>query len=167
MFSYLLRRLGQAVIVFFGATLLIYLAVLIYSGTLPGDPIAALSGGKPLSPAVIANLRAQYFLDQPFQVQYWHYIKGVFTLDFGKSFSGQPVSDVMRRAWPVTIDIALIALTVEAVFGVVFGVISGLKKCWASSGGSSRSPSAATSTCITCCSPDSCSALCLSRTWCG
>ncbi|MFZ2238765.1 MAG: ABC transporter permease [Gordonia amarae] len=124
MFSYLLRRLGQAVIVFFGATLLIYLAVF----TLPGDPIAALSGGKPLSPAVIANLRAQYFLDQPFQVQYWHYIKGVFTLDFGKSFSGQPVSDVMRRAWPVTIDIALIALTVEAVFGVVFGVISGLKK---------------------------------------
>ena len=124
MFSYLLRRLGQAVIVFFGATLLIYLAVF----TLPGDPIAALSGGKPLSPAVIANLRAQYLLDQPFQVQYWHYIKGVFTLDFGKSFSGQPVSDVMRRAWPVTIDIALIALTVEAVFGVVFGVISGLKK---------------------------------------
>lgn len=46
MFSYLLRRLGQAVIVFFGATLLIYLAVF----TLPGDPIAALSGGKPLSP---------------------------------------------------------------------------------------------------------------------
>lgn len=124
MFSYLLRRLGQAVIVFFGATLLIYLAVF----ALPGDPIAALSGGKPLSPAVIANLRAQYFLDQPFQVQYWHYIKGVLTLDFGKSFSGQPVIDVMRRAWPVTINIALIALAVEAVFGIVFGVISGLKK---------------------------------------
>ncbi|MDF0529594.1 ABC transporter permease [Tsukamurella sp. 8F] len=124
MLRYILRRLGQAVIVFFGATFLVYAMVFL----VPGDPIQALTGGKPVSPAVIANLRAQYHLDQPFYLQYLHYITGVFTLDFGNSFSGQPVIDVMKRAWPVTIDLALIALVVEAVFGLFFGVISGLKK---------------------------------------
>mgnify|MGYP000010436670 CR=1 FL=1 len=124
MLRYGLSRLGQVVIVFFGATFLIYALVFL----LPADPISALGGGKPMSPALIATLRAQYHLDQPFYQQYWHYISGVFRLDFGTSFSGQPVFDVMKRAFPVTVDLALIAIAVEAVFGVTFGVLAGLSK---------------------------------------
>ncbi|WP_039994061.1 ABC transporter permease [Gordonia otitidis] len=112
------------VIVFFGATFLIYAMVFL----VPADPIAALGGGKPMSPALIAQLRAQYHLDQPFYVQYFNYIGGVFHLDFGTSFSGQPVFDVMKRAFPVTVNLTLIALVVETIGGVVFGVISGLNK---------------------------------------
>lgn len=124
MTRYLLTRLGQMVIVFFGATFLIYAMVFL----VPADPIAALGGGKPMSPALIAQLRAQYHLDQPFYVQYFNYIGGVFHLDFGTSFSGQPVFDVMKRAFPVTVNLTLIALVVETIGGVVFGVISGLNK---------------------------------------
>ncbi|GAB3130436.1 ABC transporter permease [Tsukamurella serpentis] len=124
MLRYLLSRLGQMVIVFFGATLLIYAIVFL----VPADPIAALGGDRTLPPDVVEGLRAQYHLDQPFLVQYWYYIKGVFTLDFGTSFSGQPVWDVMKRAFPVTVNLALIALVVEAVLGVFFGVLAGLKK---------------------------------------
>ena len=124
MTRYLLIRLGQMVIVFFGATFLIYAMVFL----VPADPIAALGGGKPMSPALIAQLRAQYHLDQPFYVQYFNYIGGVFHLDFGTSFSGQPVFDVMKRAFPVTVNLTLIALVVETIGGVVFGVISGLNK---------------------------------------
>lgn len=124
MTRYLLNRLGQLVIVFFGATFLIYAMVFL----VPADPISALGGGKPMSPALIAELRSQYHLDQPFYLQYLNYIGGVFRLDFGTSFSGQPVFDVMKRAFPVTVNLALIALAVEAVFGIVFGVISGLNK---------------------------------------
>src|SRR5690349_17503897 len=124
MLRYGLSRVGQLVIVFFGATFLIYALVFL----LPADPISALGGGKPMSPALIATLRAQYHLDQPFYLQYWHYISGVFRLDFGTSFSGQLVFDVMKRAFPVTVDLALIALAVEAVFGVTFGVLAGLNK---------------------------------------
>ncbi|OBA34469.1 ABC transporter permease [Gordonia sp. 852002-50816_SCH5313054-c] len=112
------------VIVFFGATFLIYAMVFL----VPADPIAALGGGKPMSPALIEQLRAQYHLDQPFYVQYFNYIGGVFHLDFGTSFSGQPVFDVMKRAFPVTVNLTLIALVVETIGGVVFGVISGLNK---------------------------------------
>ena len=51
---------------FLGATLLIYFMVF----AMPGDPIAAMFGDKQQAPAVLAELRAQYMLDQPFIVQY-------------------------------------------------------------------------------------------------
>ncbi|WP_186627205.1 ABC transporter permease [Rhodococcus sp. BP22] len=121
---YIGRRILQMIPVFIGATLLIYAMLFL----LPGDPIAALGGDKPLTPAVEAALRARYHLDEPFFVQYLEYLKGIFTLDFGTSFSGRPVSEVMAQAFPVTIKLALMALVVEAVFGIGFGVITGIRK---------------------------------------
>jgi oligopeptide transport system permease protein len=110
--------------VFFGATLLVYFLVF----ATPGDPIAALSGGKPMAPAVEAALRAQYNLDQPFWIQYLLYLKSLVTFDLGTTFSGQPVADVIGRAFPVTARLALMALAIEAFFGIIFGVFAGLRK---------------------------------------
>jgi oligopeptide transport system permease protein len=110
--------------VFLGATLLIYGMVFL----LPGDPIAALAGDRPLSPAVAAALRAQYHLDDPFWLQYLRYLGGVLTGDLGRAYSGLPVSTVLAQAFPVTFKLALVALAVEAVFGVGFGVVAGLRK---------------------------------------
>ncbi|ORI18832.1 ABC transporter permease [Rhodococcus sp. 1163] len=124
MIWYIGRRILQMIPVFIGATLLIYAMLFL----LPGDPIAALGGDKPLTPAVESALRARYHLDEPFFVQYLEYLKGIFTLDFGTSFSGRPVSEVMAQAFPVTIKLALMALVVEAVFGIGFGVITGIRK---------------------------------------
>lgn len=124
MVMFTLRRFLQLIPVFFGATLLVYFLVF----ATPGDPIAALSGGKPMAPAVEAALRAQYNLDQPFWVQYGLYLKNLVTLNLGQTFSGQEVSDVIARAYPVTARLAIMALAFEAIFGVLFGVIAGLRK---------------------------------------
>ncbi|WP_432484830.1 ABC transporter permease [Kineococcus esterisolvens] len=121
---YIGRRLLQMVPVFFGATLLIYALVFL----LPGDPILALFGERPASPTAIAALREQYNLDEPFIVQYLLFIKGIFTLDFGQSFSGRPVIDQLADAFPVTIKLALIALAIEAVLGIAFGFLAGLRR---------------------------------------
>jgi oligopeptide transport system permease protein len=110
--------------VFLGATLLIYAMVFL----LPGDPIAALGGDRPVSPALAAQLRAQYHLDEPFWLQYLKYLRGLTQGDLGRSFSGLPVKDVLAQAFPVTIRLALVALAVEAVFGIGFGVVAGLRK---------------------------------------
>jgi oligopeptide transport system permease protein len=110
--------------VFFGATLLVYALVFL----LPGDPIAALYGNRPVTPAVAAQLRAQYHLDQPFFVQYLIYLKGIVTGDFGTSFSGRPVVEVMSEAFPVTLRLALIALAAETLLGVSAGVVAGLRR---------------------------------------
>ncbi len=119
-----LRRFLQLIPVFFGATLLVYFLVF----ATPGDPIAALSGGKPMAPAVEAALRAQYNLDQPFWIQYGLYLKNLVTLNLGQTFSGQEVAAVIGRAYPVTARLAIMALAFEAIFGVFFGVIAGLRK---------------------------------------
>ncbi|RAN79141.1 ABC transporter permease [Bacillus sp. SRB_336] len=124
MVMFTLRRFLQLIPVFFGATLLVYFLVF----ATPGDPIAALSGGKPMAPAVEAALRAQYNLDQPFWIQYGLYLKNLVTLNLGQTFSGQDVSAVIGRAYPVTARLAIMALAIEAIFGVLFGVIAGLRK---------------------------------------
>lgn len=124
MVMFTLRRFLQLIPVFFGATLLVYFLVF----ATPGDPIAALSGGKPMAPAVEAALRAQYNLDQPFWIQYGLYLKNLVTFNLGQTFSGQEVATVIARAYPVTARLAVMALAFEAIFGVFFGVIAGLRK---------------------------------------
>jgi oligopeptide transport system permease protein len=121
---YVLRRFAVMVPVFLGATLLIYAMVFLR----PGDPVAALGGDRPLSPAVTAQLRAQYHLDDPFWLQYLRYLGGILRGDLGRSYSGLPVSTVLAQAFPVTIRLASIALAVETVLGVGFGVLAGLRQ---------------------------------------
>lgn len=124
MLRYVGRRLLQMIPVFFGATLLIYAMVFL----MPGDPVQALGGDRGLTAAAEARIRAEYTLDKPFFIQYLLYIKGILTLDFGTTFSGRPVIEVMAHAFPVTIKLALMALCFEAVFGILFGVYAGVKK---------------------------------------
>ena len=122
--KYLLRRILQMIPVVLGTTLLVYALVF----ALPGDPVKAMFGDKPVNDAVAAQIRAEYHLDQPFIVQYFIYLKNALTLNFGDTFAGQPVLDEITRAFPVTISLGLMAFVFEAIFGVVFGIISGLKK---------------------------------------
>jgi oligopeptide transport system permease protein len=124
MFSYILRRLLQLIPVFFGATLLIYFMVF----AMPGDPIAALFGDKPPSPALLAELRAQYHLDDPFIVQYFYYIVGIFQGNMGVTYSGQSVNDVLARTLPVTGRLAVMAIAIEFTLAIIIGTISALRK---------------------------------------
>lgn len=124
MLRYIGRRLLQMIPVFFGATLLLYALVFL----MPGDPVSALGGDRGLTEAARARISAEYNLDKPFLVQYLLYIKGIFQLDFGTTFSGRPVAEAMAHAFPVTIKLAVMALIFEAVFGVIFGVIAGMRR---------------------------------------
>ena len=124
MLWYVGRRLLQLIPVFLGATLLIYLMVF----ALPGDPVAALGGERGLAPAVQEQIRAQYNLDQPLLVQYLLYLKGILTLDFGTTFAGRDVGDVIAGALPVTFKLAVMALVFEAVLGIAVGLIAGLRR---------------------------------------
>lgn len=122
--KYLLRRILQMIPVVLGTTLLVYALVF----ALPGDPVKAMFGDKPVNEAVAAQIRAEYNLDKPFIIQYLLFLKNALSLNFGETFSGQPVISEIARAFPVTIKLALMAFCFEAIFGVVFGTISGLKK---------------------------------------
>lgn len=124
MTGYIIRRVLQALPVFFGTTLLIYFMVF----AMPGDPIVAMFGDRGVNQAVYEQLRAQYHLDEPFIVQYFIYIGGIFQGDFGTSFSGQPVADVLAATFPVTIRLALMAVVIEMLVGIGVGLVAGLRK---------------------------------------
>ncbi|WP_249521488.1 ABC transporter permease [Microbacterium sp. ER1] len=124
MLSYILRRLLQVIPVFFGATLLIYFLVF----AMPGDPILALFGDRTPSEALVNALREEYHLNDPFLVQYWYYITGVFQGDLGVTFSGRPVSDVLVDTLPVTGRLAIMAIGVEFTLAISVGTISALRK---------------------------------------
>jgi oligopeptide transport system permease protein len=124
MLSYILRRLLQVIPVFFGATLLIYFLVF----AMPGDPILALFGDRTPNPALVEALREQYHLNDPFIVQYWYYITGVFQGDLGNTFSGRPVSAVLADTLPVTGRLAVMAIAIEFTLAIIIGTISALRK---------------------------------------
>ncbi len=124
MLRYVLRRLLQVIPVLLGTTFLIYWMVF----AMPGDPIAAMFGERVPSEAILERLRAQYNLDKPFFVQWLLFLKGIFVGDFGMSFSGEPVSAILARTFPVTIKLAAIAIVFELVLAVIIGLYSGLRK---------------------------------------
>ncbi|MFD0686432.1 ABC transporter permease [Actinomadura fibrosa] len=124
MWRYVLRRLLQAVPVFIGTTLLIYAMVF----ALPGDPIQALAGDKPVPENVLQVLRERYNLNDPLLVQYGKYMWGLVQGNLGENYDGQQVSDMLGGRWTVTAQLALTAWIFELVVGVALGTWAGLRR---------------------------------------
>ncbi|MFD5816221.1 ABC transporter permease [Streptomyces sp. NPDC127038] len=120
---YVIRRLLQMIPVFIGATLLIFVMV-----NVMGDPIAGLCGERKCDPATAAQLRAEFGLDKPLWQQYLTYLGHIFTGDFGTAFNGQPVTELMASAFPVTIRLTIVAIFFEIIIGITLGVITGLRR---------------------------------------
>jgi oligopeptide transport system permease protein len=112
------------ILTFFGATFIVY--ALMFANQ--DDPIQALVGERPVTPAQRQALTELYHLDEPFLTQYWYYMQGLLTGDFGRSLTGREVSEMMADAWPVTIKLALIAIVISATVALITGVISGIRR---------------------------------------
>jgi len=120
----MIRRVLQFVPVFLGATFLIFALVFL----IPGDPIRALSGDRPMPASVQQALEARYNLDKPLWEQYFLYVAGVVQGDFGEDFRGREVTDIMAERIPVTFKLAMYAFAFEVVIGIAAGIMAGLRK---------------------------------------
>jgi ABC-type dipeptide/oligopeptide/nickel transport system permease component len=121
---YVARRLLLTIPVLIGASFLIF--AMVYA--LPGDPIRALGGDRPLAPAVVAQLRDEYNLDDPLLIQYAKYAGDLLTGDFGTDFRGRDVLDTITQRLPVTIRLTVVAIAFEAVIGIIAGVLAGIRR---------------------------------------
>jgi peptide/nickel transport system permease protein/oligopeptide transport system permease protein len=121
---YLIRRVLQIVPVFVGTTFIIFALVF----AIPGDPIRALAGERPLAESTYQQLRDRYNLDDPLLVQYGKYMAGLAQGDFGSDFRGREVTDIMAQRFPVTIRLTLYAFAFELVLGLLAGVMAGLRR---------------------------------------
>jgi ABC-type dipeptide/oligopeptide/nickel transport system permease component len=124
MTSYIIRRLGQFVLVFFAATFLIFAMVF----AIPGDPIRALAGDKPMPDSLRQTLIQQFHLDEPLLVQYWYYVTGIFQGDLGTSFNNREVTEIIAERFPRTLRLAVMAFFIEVVIGVTAGIWAGIRK---------------------------------------
>jgi len=124
MVSYVIRRLCYAVLTFFGITVAVF--VLVHS--VPGDPISFFLGNlgpREIPHAVLDHIRAEHHLDRPLLEQYWWWLKGVMTLDFGTSIiDRRPVIARIAEKLPNTIVLNTVAFLVAALIGVPVGLWS-------------------------------------------
>lgn len=120
------KRLIYLVVMLFGVATLVF----ILTKMIPGDPTVANLSQRALNdPEVVAAYRAKYGLDQPVFVQYILYIKNLLHLDLGTSIrTNKPVLDELARCYPATIELALFAIIMAALLGILFGVISAIKR---------------------------------------
>lgn len=124
MFYYILRRILQLIPVVIGITLILFLLLYI----IPEDP-ARLILQKGATPEALANLRAKLGIDKPIYVQYWRYVKNLFSGDLGTSYRYQrSVNSILAEHYPYSIKLALAAIIIEIIIGIFAGIISAVKK---------------------------------------
>src|SRR5215471_14649593 len=94
----------------------------------PGNPVAALSGGRPLPPGSIRVLDQRYHLNEPFFAQYWYWLGNALHGNLGVSITlRENVSTLIAsRIW-TTAGLVLYASLIIVVLGVGAGIVSGLR----------------------------------------
>jgi peptide/nickel transport system permease protein len=124
MLSFLARRLLQLVPTLFFVSLIIFSL----QQLLPGDP-ALVMAGEERDPEVIEQIRKQYRLDQPLPVQYIYWAKGVLSGDLGESMRIKvKVLDLVAEKFPVTLQLAVMAMFIALSIGITAGVLSAVLK---------------------------------------
>ena len=125
MFGFLLRRLAVLVPTFLGVSIIAFAFIRL----LPGDPVALLSGERVMSEERHAQISAQLGLDRPLVVQYFDYLGGVLTGDFGTSIvSKSSITDQFFALFPATVELSLCAILIAIAIGVPAGVIAAIKR---------------------------------------
>lgn len=121
MLAFLLRRLGQSVVVIAAMATIVFLGVYAL-----GNPIEIL-----ISPEADQIEREQTIarlgLDKPLWMQFWIFVTSALTGDFGRSFvHGAPAIDLILSRMPATLELAFVGLVFSILLGVPLGMIAGL-----------------------------------------
>jgi peptide/nickel transport system permease protein len=123
MAKYVVRRLGQSVLVLFGVTLLSF-----FSLHLAGDPTYLYVSDR-ATPEEIANVRHAFGFDQPVLVQYLNYLGRLARGDLGDSLSARvPALDLVLERLPATIELTFCAMLFSVVFSIPVGIFAALKR---------------------------------------
>lgn len=124
MLNFILKRIVLAVPTLFVISFLVFFA----ARMAPSSPVEIIAGDK-APPERVAEIKHEYGLDKPIPVQYASYVWGIVAHgDFGKSFARgqQPVSEMIVSDFPVTAELAILAMLFAMVVGLPVGAIAAL-----------------------------------------
>ena len=119
------NHLGARLLQVLPTIVLVSILVFALQQLMPGDPAVVLAGEERGDPQVLAQIRAELWLDRPVVVQYFHWIGGVLTGDLGFSWRiRQPVSQLILTKLPVTLQLGGMAFIIALSIGVPAGILS-------------------------------------------
>jgi oligopeptide transport system permease protein len=121
--SYYFNRFVSAVV----TIVLIATLTFVMMHSIPGGPFTR---ERPVPDEIIRALNEKYNLDAPLYVQYFDYMKGLFTFDLGPSYSkiGTTVNELLAGGFPESAKIGLMSTVLIIVLGIPLGIISALKQ---------------------------------------
>lgn len=124
MANFIGKRLLMLIPVLIGVSLIVFTLMQLS----PGDPAMIILGAQ-AAPEDIAILREEMGLNDPLIVQFFRFLLGMFTLDFGTSYKdGMPVLTKLLEALPYTAQLTFSAVLLALLIGIPAGIISATKQ---------------------------------------
>jgi len=116
------RRLLSAIPVLIGVTFLTFAVM----STLPNDTAQAILGLQ-ATPGQVAALNHTLGLDQPFWLQYWHWLVKVLHGNLGTTLEGGSVNHELAVHLPATLELLAYALVVSLLLAIIMAVLAARK----------------------------------------
>ncbi len=122
MFTYIVRRLIQGIVVLLAVSLICFIVF-----RSAGDPAVSMAG-QYATFQDIEEVRKVFGLDKPYYIQYIRFIINALQGNFGLSFVNRvPALPLILERLPATVELATSAIFISVVFGVGLGVLVSLK----------------------------------------
>ena len=123
MLAFWVRSLVQAAMVMLTVALVAFMLF-----QYVGDPVSQMLG-QDATPEDLAAMRTALGLDQPFFVQFWHFLLNALQGEFGVSLrQGSPVAQLIAERFPATLELALVAAGLALLVGIPMGVYAALRR---------------------------------------
>ena len=127
MLTYIVKRVLLMIPTLFGAAVLVFLLM----RAIPGDVcvLRLATGGGSIDPTVLNNCRAEIGTDQPLTLQFLAFLKGLVTLDFGKSmWTGRPIIEEVGLRFQLSLQVAIMATLTAIALAIPLGTVSAIKQ---------------------------------------
>lgn len=123
MLVFIAKRIALMFLLIIGVTFITFL----FSHVMAPDP-ARLWAGRHANAARIQAITVLYHLNQPVYTQYWYYLKGIFTGNFGYDpRTGAPILPQILGYFPATLELVLTSVVIMAVIGIPLGAVAASK----------------------------------------
>ncbi|KAA1373078.1 ABC transporter permease [Aeromicrobium fastidiosum] len=124
-----LQFIGKRLV--FGIFLLLVVSFLVFSlqAGSKGSLVSTVLGGRPATAAQVAQVRADYHLDDPFWQRYLYWLGDALHFDFGRSIRSQEsVFSAILERLPITLELTVLSIVLVVLLGVPLGMVSGIKR---------------------------------------
>ena len=125
MTKYIIKRTAVAIPLILAIATIVFVMLRV---ALPGDPAKILAGDR-ASPELIEQIRSNLGLDRPVPEQYVIFLTNAIQGDLGRSVKfREPVAEVIVNAFPFTVTLTFLSVTLGTVVGLGVGILTAVKR---------------------------------------